>query len=298
MNILITGASGFIGRKLLEAISNNAQYKSNKIILLTSKEISGYTSIIHHNYSFTKEDFYNKGINNIDILIHLGAFIPKSSLDANNIEASISNITNTEYLLKNLPSIPKKIIFLSTIDVYGTVSGIISEETSAIPNTLYGHSKLFSEKIILEWSENNKVTPQVLRIGHIYGEGEDEYKKILPVTINKIIKNEHPEIYSDGKEKRTFLYIDDCCKLILKSIELDEYNGPINITGSKEVSILELINLVIEVSGKNIIPIIKNKNIGTRDLIFDTNKMVKYLGVGSTDLKEGIIKEYEYFYNK
>ena len=169
MNILITGANGFIGRKLLEVICNNTSYRTYNIVLLTSKEMLGYTSIIHNNYSFEKADFLRKGIQYIDVLIHLGAFTPKSTSESNQIEGCISNIINTEYLLNNLPSIPKKIIFLSTLDVYGTVSNIISEDSHTIPETLYGHSKLFLEKMILEWSKINKVTPQILRIGHIYG---------------------------------------------------------------------------------------------------------------------------------
>lgn len=298
MNILITGASGFIGANLLKSLENNPKYVNDKIILLASKEIEGYLCIIHNNYKFTKEDFYKKGINMIDIIIHLGAFTPKSSLESNDIDRSISNINNTEYLLQNLPNVPKKFVFISTIDVYGIVNGIISEDSPTVPNTLYGLSKLFLEKMIFEWAKNNKVILQILRIGHIYGEGEDEYKKILPMSINKILKNEAPVIYTDGKEKRTFLYIADCCNFILNSIVLDEYLGPINIVGNRTITILDLINLIIEISEKNITPKVENMNIEVKDFVFDNNKMNKYLGMEATLLEEGIKREYKYFENK
>lgn len=298
MNILITGATGFIGRNLLKVIETNYEYENDEVILLTSKEIMGYKCIIHSNYTFSKDDFIKKGVSEIDIVIHIGAYTPKTSLEANKVKESISNITNTECLLDCLPSIPKKVIYLSTIDVYGPVTGIIKEETPTVPCTLYGQSKLFIEKMLERWAEENNVILQILRIGHIYGEGEDAYKKILPMTIKMILESKPPVIYTDGKEKRSFLYITDCCNLILKSLEIDKYVGPINVVSDKEVSILELVNIIIGVSGRNIKPIVKNNNTNAKDFIFVNEKMIRYLGEESVSLREGIIKEYEYFKNK
>jgi len=298
MNILITGATGFIGRNLLRAFESNSIYKDYEIILLTSKEIVGYKCVIHNDYTFSKEDFNKIGINKIDIVIHLGAFTPKDSLNANRVKESIANIVNTEYLLENLPAIPKKIIYTSTIDVYGTVTGLITEEVLTLPNSLYGQSKLFTEKMLEIWAKENNVILQILRIGHIYGEGEEAYKKILPITINMVLQNKSPIIYTNGKEKRSFLYINDCCNMLIRSIDLDEYVGPINVASNRSISMLELVNLVIKVSGKIIKPTVKNENIDTKDFIFNNDKMVKYLGEEHTSLKEGIIKEYEYFQNK
>lgn len=298
MNILITGATGFIGRNLLRAFESNSIYKNYEIILLTSKKIVGYKCIMHNDYTFSKENFNKIGISKIDIVMHLGAFTPKDSSNANRVKESIANIVNTEYLLENLPSIPKKIIYTSTIDVYGTVTGLITEEVLTVPNSLYGQSKLFTEKMLEIWAKENNVILQILRIGHIYGEGEEAYKKILPITINRILQNKSPIIYTNGKEKRSFLYIDDCCNIVIRSIELDEYVEPINVVSNRSISMLELVNLVIKISGKIIKPIVKNENINTNDFIFNNDKMVKYLGKENISLKEGIIKEYEYFQNK
>jgi nucleoside-diphosphate-sugar epimerase len=298
MNILITGATGFIGRNLLKSFESNSKYKNYEIVLLTSQKIIGYKCVMHNDYTFSKEDFNKIGINKIDILIHLGAFTPKDSLNANRVKESIANIVNTEYLLKNLPSIPKKIIYTSTIDVYGTVTGIITEEVLTVPNSLYGQSKLFTEKMLEVWTKENNVILQILRIGHIYGEGEEAYKKILPITINRILENKMPIIYTNGKEKRSFLYVNDCCNILIRSIDLDEYVEPINVVSNKSISIIELVNIIIKISGKIIKPIVKYENINTNDFIFNNDKMVKYLGKENIPLEEGIMKEYEYFKNK
>jgi len=295
MNILITGATGFIGMNLLEVFKNNPKYKNDEIVLLTSREVSGYKCVMHNNYSFNKEDFYKKGINKINTIIHLGAFTPKDSKETNKIKYSISNIVNTEYLCNNIPSIPQRVIYTSTIDVYGNNDRVNTEDEPVVPDSLYGQSKLFVEKILEVWARKNKIVLQVLRIGHIYGEREEAYKKIIPETIKSILENTFPMIYTDGKEKRSFLYVKDCCDLIIKSMELEDYKGPINIVTNKTTTILELVNLIIEVSKKNIKPIVENKNIKTKDYIFNNDKMVKYLGEESTSLREGIEKEYKYF---
>lgn len=298
MNILITGASGFIGSNLLKTIKHDPKYINDKVILLASRELKGYLCVNHNSYTFTKEDFDNKGISEIDVVIHLGAFTPKTSKEVNDAERSISNIVNTEYLLQNFPNLPQKFIFLSTIDVYGMTTGVISEESVTAPTTLYGHSKLFAEKLVSEWATKNEVIFQILRIGHIYGEGEDEYQKIIPSSIKQIINDAAPVVYSDGQEKRTYLYIDDCCRMILKSIELEEYKEPINIVGSSSISILDLINLIIGTSKKKMIPIVQNCNANAKDVIFNNEKMIKYFGKESTLLQEGIKREYEYFEKK
>ena len=180
----------------------------------------------------------------------------------------------------------------------GTINGVISEDSITAPSTLYGLSKLFTEKLLAEWATKNEVIFQILRIGHIYGEGEDAYQKIIPLSIKQILNNEAPVIYSDGQEKRTFLYIEDCCRMILKSLELEEYKGPINIVGSFPITIINLIKLIIETSEKNLTPIVQNSDTNTKDFIFNNEKMINYFGKESTLLQEGIKREYEYFEKK
>ncbi|MDY4721981.1 MAG: NAD(P)-dependent oxidoreductase [Clostridium paraputrificum] len=294
-NILVTGANGFIGKSFLNKLKGDKLFDDDNIILLSSNKIDGDICILHKNYNFKKEDFYENGIEHVDILVHIGAFIPKNFKEKDNIEKSISNINNTMYLLNNLPSIPKKIIFLSTIDIYGDTNEIIDENKIPQPDSQYGMSKLFCEKMLEVWCNERNVILQILRIGHIYGIGEEKYGKLIPSVMKNIISNERPVIYSDGNEKRSFLHVDDCCRLIIKSFDLNTSMGPINIVSNKARKIVEIVNDIIDISGKNIEPKILKNKVETKNLVFDNKKMESILGKEKILFYKGLKEEYEYF---
>lgn len=92
----------------------------------------------------------------------------------------IRNICWIIYLISQ-----KNLFFKSTLDVYGKIETII-DESSFITLTMYGWSKLYCEKLLENWSKRNNIILQILRIGHIYGKGEKAYKKVIPVTIQKL----------------------------------------------------------------------------------------------------------------
>jgi len=293
MKLLITGASGFIGKNFLSYIEDNHLLDLMDIILLSSKCDGSHICVPHNNYNFTKEDFLSQGITEINVVLHLGAFTPKCGSQADNIQLSFSNIKNTLHLLQNLPAKPNKIVFISTLDVYSD-SSIIDEETMPNPSSLYGWSKLFCEKLISQYAKENGIDYQILRIGHIYGPGEENYQKLIPLTICRILNNEDPVIFTDGSELRSFLYIFDCCKAIWKAITLTEMPGPINIVSKHGESVKNIVKLLIDISGKKLSIQILNQPIQTRDLLFNADKMEHYLCHEAENLKSGLEKEFNY----
>lgn len=292
--ILLTGATGFIGGNILKAIHEDGNYD---VICLGSSQIDEFKFINHKNYTFSKESFYREGIDKIDIVIHAGAFTPKQNSEANNIEKSSSNIFNTIHLINNLPSLPEKFIFLSTLDVYPSIEGEITEEITPNPNALYGSSKLYCEKVIEKWAIQENVIFQILRLGHIYGPGEGDYQKLIPLSIKKLIGDEIPTIYSDGADLRSFLYVDDCCRLILNSISLLNSAGPINIVSAHSESIKKIIEILCSYKSEKLKPTILNRKIPRRDLVFDSEKMTDLLGEEQVSIQDGLKLEWEYFLN-
>lgn len=290
--LLITGASGFIGTHLINGLDRIAKYD---IVALSSSSIPGFKWICHNGYNFTKEIFIDKSITTIDYVIHAGSFTPKSKDQANDIDRSLSNILSTKKLISELPCIPKKFIFLSTLDVYGDNSEVIDEQSNVRPNNQYAWSKVYCEQLILEWARQNDVIVQILRVGHIYGPGEEVYKKFIPEIIKNIINNSEIQLFTNGLEKRSYLNIEDCVLFIIESLQLNSYSGPINLVSNKSSSILEILETLIDISGKpnqiNYDELPEERGI---DSMFNPSRRIELLGKEKISLFEGLRSEYQY----
>lgn len=290
--ILVTGVSGFIGTPLLIAICS--KYGPENIVAISSKKSELCKTIVYkENQIFlAKEDVYL--LNDIQVLIHAGAFTPKNAKAANDILMCNSNISFTEMLLQLPLQNLSKIIYLSTLDVY-SAEGVISELTPTLPDTLYGWSKLYCEKMFDVYASEKHLENQILRIGHVYGPGEEKYEKLIPRTINSIETSGFVELWGGGEDLRSFIYIDDVIESIINSIEIDSGIGVINVVGSTPVAIKELLLLLINISKKNVTIIQKNISVKRRDYVFDASKLHKYLLKKETAFGDGLKIEYDYF---
>lgn len=290
MKILITGVRGFIGKVVLDETIK--QYGADNIVALSSETIKGVKTLIYNDYlwdNLLEED----SCEDVDTIIHIGAFTPKNHHLANDIEKCTLNIISTKNLLKMKMPCLKKIIYISTLDVYAN-NIIISENTATLPYTLYGHSKLYCEKIVEAFAKEKGIVCQILRVGHVFGPGEDAYQKIIPVTITKVLNNEQLTIYGDGEAIRTFIYVDDVAKIILKALTLSSYNGPINIVGDEQITINQIIDCVKRKSGiaANVVYVPSdNPNI---NYIFDNAKLKTIYPDKLTTFCDGILKEIRY----
>jgi UDP-glucose 4-epimerase len=291
MKILLTGASGFIGAQLLRALS--LMFGRENVLVLTSRGELDDPRVVYEPTGFGVDPTEMCKFENIEVVVHAGAFTPKNGAQVNNIKACNSNIVFTEKLLELPFTGLKKIIYLSTVDVYGSAQ-LIREDSALLPATLYGFSKLYCERLVSVFTERREISHQILRIGHVYGPGEEKYEKFLPKAITSIVGSLPVELWGDGSELRSYIYIDDVVNAVINAIKLPEHVGAINVVGGLPISNRQLLDLLVRVSGKPVEIKFKEFSGTKKDYIFDNGKLVKYLLARETDLLTGLKAEVDY----
>lgn len=292
--ILITGISGFLGNHLLSYISQNCEEDKNHICLLTSKSVNGYSCILHNNYTYTTDS-----LPAIDTIIHLGAFCPKTRSDANNIHKNVDSIRTCSYLIEHLPNIPRKIVYVSTISVYGKklINNplCINEQTEVSPDLLYGHAKLISEKILEEYCKQKVIDLCILRLGVSYGVNDTLRSGLIPTVIKAIINGEELTLHNNGNNLKYFINVYDISRIIMEAA-IKDMTGIVNVVDDKSISVLRIIKIAEKFCKKKAkLRFAEDRNVND-DTLFDNRVMVNHFGELQIDIQTGL-KDVCEFYN-
>lgn len=170
----------------------------------------------------------------------------------------------------------------------------------AAPDSEYGWEKLFSERLYLTYQRNHGITVKVARFHNIFGpQGTwDGGREKAPAALcRKVAEAEDGgsiEVWGDGTQTRSFLYIDECVDGVRKLMESD-FSGPVNIGSEEMISINDFAKMIIDISGKDI----EIKNIsgprGVAGRNSDNKLIEEKLGwKPSLSLREGTEKTYNW----
>lgn len=127
----------------------------------------------------------------------------------------------------------------------------------ANPDSEYGWEKLFSERMYFAFNRNANLDIKIARFHNIFGPlgtyigGKEKAPAALCRKVIEAKDIDEIEIWGDGEQTRSFLYIDDCIEAILQLMQ-SEFRGPVNIGSEEMVTINELAQKIIDISGKNI----------------------------------------------
>lgn len=166
----------------------------------------------------------------------------------------------------------------------------------AAPDTEYGWEKLFSERLYFAYNKNYGMNNKVARYHNVYGPYGtwNGGKEKAPAAIcRKVIESQDSiEIWGDGKQTRSFLYIDECIKATRMLMDSD-FNGPVNIGSEEMVSINELVDISCLVERKVLDKVYIPGPLGVRGRNSNNDLIKEKLGWSpSVNLKDGIEKTY------
>jgi nucleoside-diphosphate-sugar epimerase len=168
----------------------------------------------------------------------------------------------------------------------------------AAPDSEYGWEKLFSERLYLAYNRNHGIPVRIARYHNIFGpEGtwEGGREKAPAAICRKVAyaeQDEAIEVWGDGEQTRSFLYIDECIEATRRLMESD-FLGPVNIGSEEMVSINQLVDTAARVAGKNIEKNHIDGPLGVRGRNSNNDLIREKLGWDyKQTLEEGIRKTY------
>src|SRR4030042_7195276 len=302
MKILITGGAGFIGSHLCDKYTQ----EGHTVICLDNFMSGNLLNIKHllnyHHFKLIKGDIRDFGLlekimRDIDVVFHLAAQV---HVDRSYIEPRLTydvNVMGTQNILEAARLYDaKKIIYASTSEVYGSALHVPIEEKHPLnaPHP-YGASKIAADRMCYAYIQTYGMNIAIVRPFNIFGPRQRDvgYGGGISIFTRRILNNVPPIIYGDGQQTRDYTYIEDIVRaydLVLKHNE--PVTEPINFGSGRELSILDLANMIIDLCGKkgDIRPVHVEPRIGeVKRLIADATKAREILGWEPTyPLEKGI----------
>lgn len=247
MIILLTGATGFLGSYLRDALTTGGH-----IVAATASRNNPDTGIV--GMDLTNPEEVKKTVEEIkpQAIIHTGAIVNLSrSLDIASKCIDI-NLKGSLHLLEACKNIRlKTFIFISTEEVYGAGPIPFVESQLPDPPSMYSVTKLAVERLSASYAAETGFRVRSIRMATMYGPGNRE-SRFIPSLIRQAISGA-PMLLNSGTKKRDYIYIDDAVDAVCKSLSSERGNRAetINIGGGTSYSLLDLARLVKESAGSS-----------------------------------------------
>lgn len=311
MRALITGVGGFIGSRLAEKLLEQGwtiigvdsltdyypvHFKIERISKLNQ----------NRGFQFIEKCIMELDLNvlfkNIDYVFHLaGQPGVRASWGENFDVYTKNNILTTQRLLESAISFPqiKRFIYASSSSLYGDAGAYPTfENMLPKPVSPYGVSKLAAENLCYLYNRNYSVPTISLRYFTVYGPGQRPDMS-FHILFRAVLEGRPFHLYGDGSQTRDFTYVDDIVAGTILATEGGRNGEAYNIGGGSRVSMLEILDLVEEITERK--PLVKFCERQKGDAMHTAASIEKaYHDLGYRPrfkLKEGLFKEWEWLYS-
>jgi len=314
--VLIAGAGGFIGGHLAKSLLD----EGHEVVCADSKPFEFWFQIFDEckNYSLDLKEYDNclKTSVGVDYIYNMACNMGGMGFIENNkAECMLSVLINTNLLRASIKNSVSRYFFSSSACVYNGskqkntfIEGLKeSDAYPAEPEDGYGWEKLFSERMCRHFTEDFKIETRVARYHNVYGplgtfDGGREKapaalcRKVINAKLNSI---DTIDVWGDGEQTRSFMYIDDCL-IGTKKLFLSDSSDVYNIGSEEQVSINQMIDVIENIAG---VTLKKNylldKPLGVRGRSSD-NSLIREKIQWDTEvsLKTGLEKTYKWIFDQ
>ena len=266
MNYFIAGAGGFIAGHLIKRLN----LTGHKVVCADIKPLDLWFQLNddNENYSLDLTNLDNCNSifdkHEIDIVINMACNMGGIGfIEWNKAKCMLSVLINTHLLMACKDRKIDKYFFSSSACAYnkdlqsnGFIKGLKEEDAyPANPEDGYGWEKLFSERMCRHFNEDFGIKTYIGRFHNIFGPlgtydgGREKSPAALcrKVALGKKNNKENIEIWGDGEQTRSYLYIEDCLDAVFKLLD-SNYHNPINIGSEEQVSINQMVDIIEKIS--------------------------------------------------
>jgi len=315
--VLVAGAGGFIGGHLVKALREEG-FKNLRAV--DQKPISEwyqvFTDVENHELELKRLDVCRMATRGAAVVYNLAADMGGIGfIELNKAACMLSVLINTHLLLAAQEAGVKRFFFASSACVYNADKQVdpnvtaLKEEDAypALPEDGYGWEKLFSERMCRHFREDFGLPTRIARYHNVYGPHgtyEGGREKAPAAICRKVIEaklsgSQEIEIWGDGNQTRSFMYIDDCVKGTRMIMDSD-FAEPINLGSSELVSINQLVDIVEELAD---IKLARKYNLSSPKGVNGRNSdntLIKkvFNWEPSTRLRDGVERAYSWIYDQ
>lgn len=272
LKILVTGAAGFIGSHLVEALVKEGHQVIAIDALLphlypAEEKIRNWNligelggSIKRHEIDL-REPLSGYEFADCDYVFHLAA-MPGLSLSWENTKLYIDcNVLATANLLHACnPITLKRFFYISTSSVYG--KNVTGDETSAlVPISPYGVTKLAAENLVSAFSQAKGVSFAIFRLFSVYGPRQRS-DMAFNIFTRKLLANEVIDIYGDGTQSRANTYVSDVVEGLIAGMSKSKHAEIYNLCGNEQASVMQILDILGDLTGKSPKISIKGERLG------------------------------------
>ena len=257
-SVLVTGATGFIGSRLVQELINKGYDVTS--LIRKGKEGNSKSNIIYGDLTDEKIDFENL---EFDCVFHLASHTP---LEKNKRILEKVNLDGTKKLFNEIKSKTKSIIYISGLGVYGeTGETVVDENQKYNPNTDFVKIRLDAEKYLKENSDKHKIDFAVVHFGDVYGPDGWFYEMLV-----KRLKKNTFRMPKGGKYYKGFVHVDDAVGSMIAVLENKRFGESFIVADSMPTTFKEFSNFTadqIDAKHPGSVPIFLAKAVLGGDLI-------------------------------
>ena len=304
--ILVTGGAGFIGSHLCERLLN----EGNEVICLDNFFTGNRKNVVHllsnPYFELIRHDITMPFFVEVDEIYNLACPASPIHYQHNPIKTIKTSVMGAINMLGLAKRIKAKVLQASTSEVYG--DPIIHPQTEDYwgncnpigKRSCYDEGKRCAESLFVNYHYQNNVRIKIARIFNTYGPGMSANDgRVVSNFIVQALKNQDITIFGEGKQTRSFQYIDDLVEGLIRLMNTgDNITGPVNIGNPDEFTILELAEQVLKItgSGSKIVHLPLPEDAPTqRQPDISQAKKILNNWYPKVKLNEGLIKTVEYF---